>query len=428
MLLNNIKKQKSSKGLLITAITLGGALEWYEIGLFFFWPLIIQENLQDYHILVMAIIGVIARGLGGWIFGKIGDQKGRLKAFPLGISIAALPNLFVGIFSFYVTYEVWITYSVIIFAIIKFVQSLTAGGELSGAICYLSENFQNSSKETIDSEKRYRCSYALLGPQIGLALSYGVCLILREFYSKDVLLTQGWKIVFLSAGIMGSIVYSIRKHFQETIDFKKSHSEISSKPIITIFNKLKPQFIFGWLISIFEIAAFSVLTIMPIYYSKKFNLTEKSITYMCFGSSFCCILFLLLIGKLSSRFMKFPWLSVSAWGTIILSLLICFTIQLKFFITSIIINILLVFLFSIQAAILPSILAQIFPVNVRYTGIALSFNICDAFLWSLLTNICSELIFKNNNPYFILIITGSAAFFLIIHNFYKQKKEFAFIS
>jgi hypothetical protein len=80
---------------ILAAVNIGGALEWYEIGLFISWPLIIQgsSNLFDQTLAdslnltgILLMVGFAlasggARALGGWFFGKMGDKEGR-RRFP----------------------------------------------------------------------------------------------------------------------------------------------------------------------------------------------------------------------------------------------------------------------------------------------------------------------------------------------------------
>src|SRR5438105_10614504 len=89
----------------LSAITIGGMLEWFEIGLFIFWPLLVQgdtsmnvsvaESLNALVVFTLAVIAVMngaARALGGWYFGKKGDTQGRKNAFPLTILFSTLPS------------------------------------------------------------------------------------------------------------------------------------------------------------------------------------------------------------------------------------------------------------------------------------------------------------------------------------------------
>ena len=305
------------------------------------------------------------------------------------------------IFSFL---ESWISYSVIIFTIAKFFQGIPAGGELPGAICYLAEaskahpQQQNQDKPTW-TYRRYMCSYALMGPQIGLAFSSLVCLTLKYFLSADDLLSHTWRYVFLISGMAGIGGFIMRKKLHETADFLrfKMHHKTSYTPLKVIAEKYIPRVIFGVMISIFEVVSSSIITVMPLYYYQKpFKMESKSIISINIIFTLIFILLIPTAGKISSKYYKFPWLKLSSWGVIFLSFFLYKSLFLDNFMISIIINIAMIFLLSIQAAILPSVLAELFPVSVRYTGIAFSFNICDGILWSMITSI-SILFISNNN-------------------------------
>ncbi len=162
---------------------------------------------------------------------------------------------------------------------------------------------------------------------------------------------------------------------------------------------------------------------MPLYYLRgPFNLSQGKVTLISLGSSILCIILLPLTGYFAAKYKKIPWLNVSAWCVIPFSLLFYkFLIDGSFFL-SLITNVIMVFLFSIQASILPSLLARLFPVHVRYTGIAFSFNICDSILWTIITRFCFLLI-SYNSPSFVLFIPISAVIFLITFKWFKEKKK-----
>ncbi len=182
----SIGSNVDSQTLILSAVTIGSSLEWYEIGIFLSWPLIIERKAAGFDISLAEIItsGTIlllvflalangaARALGGWCFGKKGDEHGRKVAFPLTLLIATRPSWSLAVLSFFISYEHWLTYSTILFAAVKFFQGMPAGGELPGAICYLAES------ATGFKSRRYMCSYALVRPQIGLGLSAIICLTL----------------------------------------------------------------------------------------------------------------------------------------------------------------------------------------------------------------------------------------------------------
>jgi hypothetical protein len=78
--------------------------------------------------------------------------------------------------------------------------------------------------------------------------------------------------------------------------------------------------------------------------------------------------------------------------------------------------------YSIQAALLPSLLAMIFPIHMRYTGIGFSFNICDGILWGLILTLTSNLAhYKGDNAAFILLLPISAVIFLRAYFSLREK-------
>lgn len=434
----NNSPYRDSNFLILTTINIGGALEWYEIGMFISWQLIIQESTINFEAIAASFnVGAVllmistmlafggARAIGGWFFGRKGDRQGRKSAFPLTIFIATIPSWGLVLLSFFLSYKEWITYSTIILTTIKIFQGVPAGGELPGAICYLSEDSEAPQEPNTWDNHRYMCSYTLLGPQIGLAVSTIACLILKLFFPIDILLNHGWRCVFFISGIMGIGGFIIRKKLHETIAFlkRKIHHKITYSPLKAVFHSYRSQLAFGFTLPIFEVVSFSVLSVMPLYYLRApFNFTQGKITLMSLSSSILCIILLPLIGFFSSKYKKFPWLNVSAWSVIPLSLLLYKFLLAGDFLFSIIINTIMVFLFSIQASILPSLLARLFPVHVRYTGIAFSFNICDGILWTIITSTCFWFI-SYNNPAFVLYIPISAIIFLITFKWFKTQKK-----
>jgi len=420
---------QDARPFILTSVTIGGSLEWYEIGLFIFWPLIIQQGSVGFEVSVaesinastillivaMTLASGGARFLGGWFFGRKGDREGRRLAFPLTILVASLPSFGLAFLSFFLSYEEWIAYSTVILAIIKFLQGMPAGGELPGAICYLAEDGLHSKGENALVNQRYMCSYALIGPQIGLALSAIVCLVLKKLLPLEFLLVHAWKYVFIISGLIGVGGFIMRKILHETTDFinLKKHHGIILKPLENLFKNHSPKIIFASVISVFEIVTYSVLSILPLYYAKVFDLLQTEIIIMSLGFSVLIIILPPLIGKFSSKNRDFPWLKTSVWGTLSLSIVLYWTFLEGNFLLSLIINIAMILLFSIQVAILPALLAELFPVQIRYTGIAFSFNICDGILWSLVTSVSFLLISKYKTPYLLLFIIFTAIFFFI---------------
>lgn len=414
-----------SRKSIIPAVTIGSILEWYEIGLYIYWATIIERVLFDYAVpigeainAVSAIsVGLIARPLGGYIFGCLGDHKGRKKAFTLAVVFISIPTLLIG---FAPSYSDWNLFSITFIAIMKFLQGIPAGGEIPGAICYLAEN-------STDSQRRYACSFAFVGPQIGLLLSLTECLVLQEFLPTEDLLEWGWRISFLTCALLGALGFFLRRKLHESHQYKqlKDKHKALNHPIHEVFKKYKKRIVLGFCVSVFDTTAFCLLTVIPaIYFKQLFGLSDSQNLIICSTMFIICIVVPPFIGKMADRYKKFPMLELSAIVFILLSYPLYYYINISDLIYTLWIQFFLVVFFCIQVALLPSVIAGLYPTRVRYTGIGFSFNICDGVLWGLVPILSSFLIQKTGMvASFVIFYPISAIIFLISYYFIKKIEE-----
>lgn len=415
-------KKPNPSWLLILAVTIGGILEWYEIGLYIYWPLII---LSDYFTIEMPLAeaintvlviatGLIARPLGGIIFGRWGDIRGRKTPFTWSIVFVAIPSLLIGILP---SYMVWSVFSLIFFTIIKFFQGIPAGGELPGAICYLFEARESTKRQ-------YLCSFTFVGPQLGLLLSLCFCFLLKLSFNEEELMRKWWRVIFLFSGLIGLAGFVLRTKLHESFDFSHLHTSHITHPIKQLFIRCKDSVKTGIVLSLFQVSTFCILTIMPAwYYRELFGLTDQQNLLINTLILTCCVFLLPFFGKISSH-LKWPFLDISAWGTIIFAYPFYLSIKIGNLIITIIIQMILVLLYSMQSALLPSLIASLFPTSLRYTGIGCSFNIVDGVLWGLIP-ILSTILERITGTiaYFSLFLPMTAAIFIIYLHKHKRLKK-----
>ena len=420
-----MKKQSESRPaerLLILAVSLGGVLEWYEIGLYVYWPLIILGKLLTFEMPIAETInvalviatGFIARPLGGILFGRWGDRKGRKSPFAWSIVLVSIPSLLIG---FLPSYMLWNSVSLVFFTAVKFLQGIPAGGELPGAICYLSEN-------GIPERRRYLCSFAFVGPQIGLLLSLGVCLLLQLLCTQEILMHTWWRMVFFVSGLIGVCGIYLRRKLHDSLDFShlKGRNHLMQHPIRRLFNTHARNVAAGILLSIFQVVTFCVLTIMPSWYYKSlFQLSTRNNLMISSTTLLFCAITLPLIGKISTLYRKIPLLEISAVGVLILAYPFYWSIinlNLTFVLCT---QAALAIFYCVQAALLPSLVASLFPVSLRYTGIGCSFNIVDGVFWGLVPVLSITFVGATGNPAsFVVLLPISAIIFLLSLRIFKN--------
>lgn len=413
---------RSSETSIILAVTFGSILEWYEIGLYIYWAQIIEKVVFDFALPVIEavntfmvfLVGFFARPLGGLIFGYFGDRWGRKTSFTLSVIFASIPSFLVGLMP---SYSGWSLFSLVFFSVMKFLQGFPAGGEVPGAICYLSEN-------TTPERKKYVCSYALVGPQIGLLFSLVECLLLKKYLSYEDLSQWGWRISFLICGLLGVIGYFLRKRLHESLLFEhlKSEHKLLKKPIREAFTTYGSRIFLGFVVSIFEVVAFCTLTIVPSEYFKElFNLNDNlNLTINCILLTICAIA-PPIIGKIADTYKNIPLLKISAVVCVLLSYPFYLAVSKISLVFTLIIQIILILFFSIQVALLPSLLSDLFPTSIRYTGVGFSFNVCDGVLWGITPILSFLLIQSTNQPASFIILLPLAAI-IFLTSFYYIKK------
>lgn len=416
---------RKGERLIIFAVTIGSLLEWYEIFLYVYWTPIISRILFDYpteivntiNTLLVFAFGFLSRPIGGLIFGYIGDRWGRKISFVISIVIVSLPSIAIGLTP---SFLAWSYFAQIFVAIMRLMQGIPAGGELPGAICYLSES-------AIPGRKKYLCSYAFVGAQIGAIIAMVECLLLEKYLSHQVLITWGWRFSFLIGGLFGLLGFFLRSKLKESPMFQhlKELHEVLKKPITESFKRHKEKMLIGFCVAIFEVVGFYTISIFPaLYFKQIFNISDmKNVVIIAILLTVSAVT-IPIFGKVSERYNTRFLLISSALGVIFVSFPFYQAINRSDFFYTIVYEIILIFFLNIQFALLPSFLAELFPTRVRFTCVAFSFNTCDSIIGGL-TPILGIYLIKStgNNAAFVLLLVLSALISLPIFNLVKERRE-----
>lgn len=407
---------------IILPITLGSMFEWFEIYLYNYWSPIMSKSFFDlsiplaeflYAILILGT-GLIARPIGGLIFGYIGDRWGRRKSFLISIIAISVPSLAI---AFMPSFSSWAYASIIYIGLVRFFQGIPAGGELPGALCLLSEGAR-------PERRRYLCSYLFVGPQIGQILSMLLCLMLESHLSKDQLMDWGWRFSFFVAGIIGLIGFFLRKKLNESKAFEnlKTEHKIEHHPLKESFTYQKKNIAVGFVISLFEVIGFFMIYFYFFENAKEIlKINPKYNLWIYLIHLIFLTAIMPVFGSIGYKYKSRPLLKLSAIGAIVISLPLYFVITNgSIFWIFFFLNILILFL-CIQFSILPSFLANMFPTRVRFTCLGFSFNIADGVIGGFTPYIGSSLIFlTGKTASFALIFPITAVIFLFFLRYVKE--------
>ncbi|WP_034833319.1 MFS transporter [Endozoicomonas numazuensis] len=390
---------------LISIVSLGSALEVYDFMIYalmtpyisqLFFP---EQALNESLMLTFATfaIGYVSRPLGGVLFGHQGDREGRKKPFTFTILLMALSTLLIG---FLPTYDQIGYFAPLLLMLLRLIQGVSMGGETGGALTYISEHFP----ERIGIAN----ASVISGMCAGLLLGYCVHGLLMLILGHDGLLQYGWRIAFWLGAFLGILGYLIRRHFQETLLFQKiqASKQLSSMPLLTVLKHYKRQVVCG---AVAIITHSTTIILLQVFLPSWLQLHYQSST-MAFHSTIMAALIVitvLIFGLLYDRshpktmlkaaicchlFIGLPWYwlvirypDLNAWTLPMFSLLV-----------------------GLMSATQIPIVSELFPTRVRYTGIALSYNM--GFIAGGITPLIStwliEISNKNWMPGILLTLGG----------------------
>ena len=394
----------------IVGVTIGNVFEWYEMYTFIYLAPIISkvffppnegfENVIS--VFLIFAVGFIARPLGGVFFGRLGDLVGRKKTLVLSVVMMSIPSLLMAIAP---TYERLGVYSTWILLIVRLLQSFPAGGEFPGAFCYLyvSAPYKN---------RRFLSSWGAVGNQIGIILALAEAIILENLLTKEALLSWGWRVAFFSGSLIGFLGFFLRYFLDETPLFRdvESHNRIVREPIFKVIKRHKKGVINGILYCVVDAVIFYLLsTAVPIYFKRAFDISYINNMYLTVGSLVCMTVLLPFFGKLGDLYSNKKLLISSTVGIVISSFFMLYAMNSHNLILTIIFIGLIKILLTCITALIPYLLCSLFPTGVRFTCVALSFNLVDGLIGGTSPLITLDL-FKDtgSNGSFVWLVLISA--------------------
>lgn len=394
----------------ITSSSLGNILEWLDFGLFIFLAPIIGEQFFPVDNLTLAEIaafgvfaaGFICRPLGGLLFGHFGDKIGRAKPLRLSILIITTTTFFVGILP---TYETVGFIAPILFTLLRLLQGIAIGGEYSGVMTYLAESAPVKKRGFITS-------FAATGANLGFFLATIMILTLQNTFSPEFMKTWGWRIPFIVIGALGACISYYRLKLLETPAYEhlQSTDEVEKKPLLKAFRAAPKS-----LLTIFGLNCMSCtfyyvfFGYMPDYLQRYTGLSSHH-AFSIESYTLLGMLFLVpLMGILGDKIGRKNMLLITTAGMVILALPFFQLLQSGTLNSIIFVLGMATLLSSMDQGNTLTTVVENCPLNVRYSGVAFSYNLSAAIFGGLSPLIIIALIktFDLVAPgYYIMLTSG----------------------
>lgn len=391
----------------------GNALEWYDFTTYaFFVPLFTELFFPSSNPMISLIIafsvfasGFLIRPVGGILFGYLGDHFGRKKALLLSIVVMTVPSLLIG---FLPTYAMWGLWAPILMTMLRLIQGLAVSGELTSTTSFLVEHAKPNRRGLAGS-------LAMCSALTGIVLSSAITTLVTETTTREALLNWGWRLPFIFAGVLGLLGWYIRWRSDETEHYAKLENVIDGRP--TFWQHLKklsftPVMKAVLLVAVMAVGNYYLIAFFNAYLTKTLGWPLEKIMLINFICLMLNTLLLPVMGILSDKIGRKPVLYIGIIGLVI-SIYPTFLLLNQNLLFYVFLGQFIFILFLTPvAAVIPTILAELFPTSTRNMGLSVSYNLSLAIFGGTAPLVAIALIEQtqsNYAPAFYVIIAGLIA-------------------
>jgi MFS family permease len=357
----------------------GTALEWYDYFLYGTAAAIVFNRLYfATHDPVVATsaafasfaIGFVARPVGALIFGHVGDRYGRRITLLITVTgIGAVTGL-IGLLPTYA--EIGVAAPILLTAL-RILQGISLGGEWGGAVTLVIEH--------APPERRGRYAALLqLGAPVATLLSAGAFALVSLLPDQQ-FDSWGWRLPFLAAiPLLGVAVY-VRKRIGESpmfLDAAKTAQAIRL-PLVEVARQHWPRLLIGLAASLLPVGGFYIITTFSINYGT--DTLGVSRTVMLTANLVAAALEILVVvacGRATERFGAGPVCAVGGLATAAVAFpmfMLLGTTQPALVVLAVCAG---VACQAVSYAVMGVLLAELFPAQVRASGVAISYNFAAA--------------------------------------------------
>jgi MFS family permease len=366
------QRRRASIGSLI-----GTTIEWYEYYIYgataalvfpqLFFP---GENQLVGTILSFSTFAVafISRPIGAAVFGHYGDRIGRKTTLIVTLVMTGVATFLVGVLP---TYESIGILAPLLLTVLRLVQGFGVGGEWGGAVLV--------SLEWGEQDKRGKSgSWPQMGTSVGLILSTLAVTLSSTLTGEGGYESWGWRLPFLLSSILVVVGLVVRLSLDETPSFarNKAAGNLERNPVGSVIKRFPKELVLIALIRLSEQMPFYIFTSFILGYAvENAGVTRNFVLYSTLVAAVIDLCLLPTFARMADRIgrrkmyyigclvlvlMAYPYFAMLESGNhVLVFLAIAFSLLPH----------------AIQYGAQASIISEQFPVNVRYAGAGIGYQL-----------------------------------------------------
>ncbi|WP_158885000.1 MFS transporter [Amycolatopsis anabasis] len=366
--------------LVVASSVFGTTVEWYDFFLYGTAAGIVFNKLYfagDDPLVATVLsfatfaLGFLARPVGGFLFGHIGDRVGRKKTLVATMLIMGVATCLIGLLP---DYETIGPAAPILLVVLRLAQGVAVGGEWGGAVLMATE-YAPAGKRGLYG------SFPQIGLALGLTLGTGVLAALNALTTEAAFLAWGWRIGFLLSAVLVVVGLLIRVKIMETPAFRVMTEQEGNATVPALELVRDPisrrHLLLGMGSRLTEGVAFNAWAVFVISYgSGTLRLDRQFLLVGVMTAAAVMVVFIPVFGRVSDRVGRRRAFSVGAVTTLVLAIPVLAALHAG---NPLLITVSLVAVLGISYPLMygpqAAFYAELFPVSRRCTGISVVYQL-----------------------------------------------------
>lgn len=409
----------TANGKVVRKATVAGAIgsfvEWYDYGIYGLLVTYLAINMMGeaeagglFLTNVGFLVSFIARPFGSVICGYLGDKMGRKSLLATLLVLISTATAAIGLIPSSAAIGVA---APVLLVLLRVLQGFSAGGEVAGAMSFVGEYAP-------DARRNYMMSFIAVGSFVALMFGSAFSAILITTLGDDAMTSWAWRVPFLLAVPLGYVGFYIRRQLEETPHFTalREQNTVVRNPLkaaLTSPRHLKAIALTIFLPALNGPGYYLLFVYMPTYLKTSLgehNFSMLRALMVTAVSLIAIVICIPLMARLSDRVGRKPVLTLSAVAMAVVSYPMFLLITTGEFALACVGTTVLAIAFSGHAAVVHTVLAELFPTTVRYSAYSIGFSISTIIFGGSAPLLMTELIESTGSnliPAFASIITAT---------------------
>jgi metabolite-proton symporter len=344
-------------------------------------------------------VAFFARPIGSAFFGHFGDRVGRKTTLVAALLTMGVSTVSIGLLPTYGTIGIA---APVLLALCRFGQGLGLGGEWGGAVLLAIENAP-------PGKRAWYGMFPQLGAPIGFFFSGGIFLLLSSIFTDAQFFAFGWRLPFLASAALVLVGLYVRLTITETPVFQQSvtRDERVKVPMLAVIRNHGGTLVAGTLSSLATFVLFYLMTVFTLSWgTTALGFTRDRFLVIQLFGILCFAITIPLSARLAEtgRRRTMIWVTalIAVFGLVMGPLLQAGTAGAVLTLS------VGLGLMGMTYGPLGTLLSELFPTAVRYTGSSLTFNLAGIFGASLAPYIATWLATNHGLPFVGYYLTASA--------------------